>query len=620
MAIGRVARKLYSQQGEYGSVRKAYKEAFRRQMIANYAPANIIGRMFGFGSIFHTMAKRTFGTPEWNPRSLETGRPDADARMNFSRSTSGGRSMAGGGVGSRLAERSLENIEDNTERTADAMEKISNIAAIERKKEDISENFRRELEFEENLKKLRPLSAEKMTIGGPASKLGDLPTTGESGSSGFGFLGLPRGFLKPRNLLRFAKFGGLVGLAISLYSGISSGIEEYQKSGDFKEAISTFFSDLTFGIFDKAWWKENFVDPMADIIKNSVTIVGDLWQRFLNSDFMQFLKRPFQSTNQDAERERRIIEQGKQNEKFHSQAKHAGRKKVGKSRLIGGEPVIKMKIAKPPTQTSSSQFTKGGLANLGSVAGIPPEAQPLLNSIAARESGGDYGRIVGDGKFGGPARITDFSKHPGVAGVGLTAKTGGKWVGVNDSRAVITSSAAGKYQITKSTWNDLRKRYPDLTDFSPENQDKAAWYLAQERYAGKTGKDLLTSLKDGTFKPSVLASTWTSLPGGSEQTWKGEQQFMASMQAPGAMSAPMPSAPALNVPAATSATRATQMAATSAVGTTQIQAAMSTPESVGATIVGTMPTAAFGASPQMSESVDEFVTRVLVAMGVVTGT
>ena len=38
------------------------------------------------------------------------------------------------------------------------------------------------------------------------------------------------------------------------------------------------------------------------------------------------------------------------------------------------------------------------------------------------------------------------------------------------------STAAGKYQITATTWNEYKKRV-NLTDFSPESQDKFAIFL-----------------------------------------------------------------------------------------------------------------------------------------------
>ena len=74
---------------------------------------------------------------------------------------------------------------------------------------------------------------------------------------------------------------------------------------------------------------------------------------------------------------------------------------------------------------------------------------------------------------------------------------------------------------SNSTWNDIANRY-GLKDFSPENQDKAAWYLAAETYGRTKGRSLSSDLASGD--PKVLASVgkalapiWTSLPSGIEQ-------------------------------------------------------------------------------------------------------
>ena len=147
---------------------------------------------------------------------------------------------------------------------------------------------------------------------------------------------------------------------------------------------------------------------------------------------------------------------------------------------------------------------------------IPPEGLAFLDALSIPESGGRYDTIVGSGKYGAPATFSDFSKHPGIAGVGLT-KTG-KWTRVDSPDKEDFSTAAGRYQITRSTWKRLQMKY-GFTDFKPETQDLAAWNLAKDDYAKKTGKNLLDELRQGNFYHITkhLNKTWTSLAGGIEE-------------------------------------------------------------------------------------------------------
>lgn len=71
----------------------------------------------------------------------------------------------------------------------------------------------------------------------------------------------------------------------------------------------------------------------------------------------------------------------------------------------------------------------------------------------------------------------------------------------------ITSSAAGRYQILRRTWNALQRRL-NLPDFSPASQDLAALELIRERGA-------LGDVQAGRFADAVgkIKPVWASLPG-----------------------------------------------------------------------------------------------------------
>lgn len=145
-----------------------------------------------------------------------------------------------------------------------------------------------------------------------------------------------------------------------------------------------------------------------------------------------------------------------------------------------------------------------------------PYQKALLNTISGPESGGRYDIIYGGGKF------DDFSHHPNRAVRIQTGPNAGR-----------TSSAAGKYQFLGSTWDQQAKEL-GLPDFSPANQDKAAWNLAAETYKAQTGQVLDDVLQSGDPAAianvgKVLSGTWTSLPGGIEQG-TNTNRFVATYQ------------------------------------------------------------------------------------------
>lgn len=146
----------------------------------------------------------------------------------------------------------------------------------------------------------------------------------------------------------------------------------------------------------------------------------------------------------------------------------------------------------------------GGTYARGGVVSLTERQRALLDAIKKRESAGQYNVMYGGSYF------SDYSHHPGVGHRILSGPNKGK-----------TSSAAGAYQMLGSTWQEQKKKL-GLKDFSPANQDQAAWDLAKTRYHAQTGGNLDDVLAQGTPEAiqqvtSALHPTWTSLPGGIEQ-------------------------------------------------------------------------------------------------------
>ena len=107
-------------------------------------------------------------------------------------------------------------------------------------------------------------------------------------------------------------------------------------------------------------------------------------------------------------------------------------------------------------------ITRTPIAN----ASIPAEGRALLGRIASGEAT-SYDMLYGGGKFQG------YGDHPRV----YQPITSGPDVGQK-------TSAAGLYQFLGSTWDQQAKKL-GLKDFSPANQDTAAWDLAQTEYKAR---------------------------------------------------------------------------------------------------------------------------------------
>lgn len=134
---------------------------------------------------------------------------------------------------------------------------------------------------------------------------------------------------------------------------------------------------------------------------------------------------------------------------------------------------------------------------------IPPEGRALLRTIGATESGGRYDLRYGPN---GGVAFGSFADHPNIAEPITSGPDAGN-----------VSTAAGYYQFTAATWREEAGKL-GLKDFSPANQDSAAWDLAQTEYKAKTGKDLLTVLRSGDTSDVLpsLSGRWSSLPGGRQ--------------------------------------------------------------------------------------------------------
>lgn len=168
-----------------------------------------------------------------------------------------------------------------------------------------------------------------------------------------------------------------------------------------------------------------------------------------------------------------------------------------KGRLSGADQhdldkALKVGVAEANAKVEAARITQkvtGSQNNATrfAAADLPRPAYSLLGVISGTESPG-YNIINGGQKF------SSYDDHPRTLGAGGS------------------STAAGKYQFVQGTWDRVAGAL-GLPNFSPENQDKGAWWLAQADYKSRTGRDLVSDINEGNYSQvrAGLASTWEGI-------------------------------------------------------------------------------------------------------------
>ena len=148
----------------------------------------------------------------------------------------------------------------------------------------------------------------------------------------------------------------------------------------------------------------------------------------------------------------------------------------------------------PSTTATGSTSTDGGNTS-GKVASA--------SSVSSDDAWGRLSRVIrsGEGTLGDTGyttqftgtQFTDTSQHPRQI----------------RSSGDLSSDAAGAYQFLSTTW-DGAKNALGLKDFSPESQEKAGRYLAQQR--GVDTSRVYQTKEEFKQAMDLLAPEWASLP------------------------------------------------------------------------------------------------------------
>ena len=143
-----------------------------------------------------------------------------------------------------------------------------------------------------------------------------------------------------------------------------------------------------------------------------------------------------------------------------------------------------------------------------------PNVRKMLDVIANAE-----GVKHGYNTIFGNERSDDLKTHPNIKKE-FTQTDGKK----------NSTTAAGRYQFLKGTWDSVSKKY-GLTDFSPKNQDLAAVALI-------LGRGALGDVIKGDFTKAVgkLGGEWASLPSSNyaqpKKSWKDIQSMVGEIKPP----------------------------------------------------------------------------------------
>jgi muramidase (phage lysozyme) len=109
--------------------------------------------------------------------------------------------------------------------------------------------------------------------------------------------------------------------------------------------------------------------------------------------------------------------------------------------------------------------------------------------------------------YGYKHTIANFVDHPAITGEWRGEKLPDEMCLKAGQKPGCISTAAGAYQLIRPTWRGIKERLR-LLNFDPENQDRAALYLIENRKA-------IDDVRAGRIQTALAkcAFEWASLPG-----------------------------------------------------------------------------------------------------------
>lgn len=603
MAILQTAEALYAENREM-SLLAALKESIKATISAALHPTNWAGKLFGYGSIFHTMSRRFFGEPLYEQGGIKNvfrdanivkmkGKKDArSAKGKESQIAAQAQNAVRTGRTEVVQLNTLGRIELNTNLTVGYLQQLieqmmaAQAATSPASEEEKTAEFARKLQNTLDQMPARPVAANDNEKSSPLSAILGLLGAGTMGvmSLGSGLLGALVGGLGAAGAfaMRFVPFG-LPGILIGLalwrgYEGYQKYIEEMGKDGDVGRAIAEALNTALFGI----------PEALAEIIERVFGTPKDLYNRLgMNVLFGEWeetkpppspLARP-QKTSADiaAARQRRAD---------------------AKARSGGASTVSAATMTPAPIPTAPSPTATPAATSVG--AGVNPILKQKFDALQK--------------KFGKKLTITsgkrDAAHNAAVGGASGSQHLHGNALDITFSgskeetlQLISLASSMGFGGIGVYGPGSLHLDVGERRGWGPDYKARSVPPWAK------------TAIQAHVAGAPVQAMASTGTGDYAAMTLAAAQQISA----PSALD--VTNATAARMAAADAASRATSMSQQQ-VSEASLVAAMApkpSPPPAGMTRTKNGETAAPGMT-QTGEAVDDIVAKILIAMGVVTAT
>lgn len=669
-SILNTARTLYAE-NEAATMRQAISQATRAHFSAAVHPTNIIGKVAGFGSFAHTLARRTIGEPTYEPGGIKNfyksdlkekkgkkGRsPRENKRAAIVSNEIENRQATDATRTEKVMLNKLSKVDVNTSQTASYLEKLLDVQSDQYEMQKNAAAFKEEnlTEAERSARAMTGISGADLA---KASNPLTSPTGGLLGALGFGGMGgmtsaaggAALGATLGPMLIRALPY---VAIAALIGKGVWDGLNKWQETGDFSDAVYAAIDGATLGIVSALtnlfaaasakFWKNNKED-----ILDTLNIAGGNYGPALKKAKEAEAKAKAAAANSPAPSVPAASTTPVAPYKggflgalsFGAGLKHtnmppaASKPKAVPAAKKGGES------AKP---SATPAFTAGGRAVTGGMTG---EILNLINSAESRKNG--YDSVFGNVPYlhlTGGRPLSDLT----IDEVQQLQKT---LVNLNGRGE---GGAMGRYQIVTKTFRSLKNQMglKGNETFSPELQDQMAIHLMK----GRGLDSFLTGKMSANDFQNALAQEWAGIPmtnGLSAHHGKGSNKATVSVaqvqsvlgggKAPTGGGGAVAMAPtdsysevsksqavasqSMDVPGFTKAAR--DMAWQAAAAATDTQMALSAPEAPSASAItgggaflptsGSKESSAAPGIQSATEGVDDIIAKILVAMGAVSQT